>query len=167
VRVALQSNISLPIGKLSTAVRTPGPSWATTNRAIHLWREKRGDVEPGDLFGKLIVQLGVVTEPLNRIWHERDPGTHCPAPGRFRRRTPGLPPFSSMNSTPADSNGRRMTLSVARRGWVPPPFQLSHCDDPHPSPIRKVLLAPIKESAAFARQISLALTIERRHVAAE
>jgi len=38
---------------------------------VHLWREKRGEVEPEDLSGNLIVQLGVVTEPLNRIWYER------------------------------------------------------------------------------------------------
>ena len=33
---------------------------------VRLWREKRGEVEPEDLSGNLIVQLGVVTEPLNR-----------------------------------------------------------------------------------------------------
>jgi hypothetical protein len=33
---------------------------------IHLWREKRGEIEPEDLSGNLIVQLGVVTEALNR-----------------------------------------------------------------------------------------------------
>src|ERR1700730_16048382 len=32
---------------------------------IRMWREKRGEVEPEDLSGNLIVQLGVVTEPLN------------------------------------------------------------------------------------------------------
>jgi putative phage-type endonuclease len=40
----------------------------------HLWQEKRGDVEPYDLCGNLIVQLGVVTEPLNRHWFERNTG---------------------------------------------------------------------------------------------
>jgi hypothetical protein len=35
---------------------------------------------------------------------------------RFRNRTPGPPPFSSMNSTPAVSNARLMTFKVARRG---------------------------------------------------
>src|SRR5271170_640576 len=39
-----------------------------------LWREKRGEVEPEDLSGNLIVQLGVVTEPLNRTWYERNSG---------------------------------------------------------------------------------------------
>jgi len=37
---------------------------------VRLWREKRGEVEPVDLSGNLIVQLGVVTEPLNRHWFE-------------------------------------------------------------------------------------------------
>jgi putative phage-type endonuclease len=41
---------------------------------LHLWREKRGEVEPEDLSGNLIVQLGVVTEPLNRHWYERNTG---------------------------------------------------------------------------------------------
>jgi hypothetical protein len=38
---------------------------------IRLWREKRGEVEPEDLSGNLIVQLGVVTEPPSRHWYER------------------------------------------------------------------------------------------------
>jgi predicted phage-related endonuclease len=41
---------------------------------LRLWREKRGEVEPEDLSGDLIVQLGVVTEPLNRQWFERNTG---------------------------------------------------------------------------------------------
>jgi predicted phage-related endonuclease len=41
---------------------------------VRLWREKRGEVEPQDLSTNLIVQLGVVTEPLNRLWYERNTG---------------------------------------------------------------------------------------------
>src|SRR6266581_7134919 len=41
---------------------------------LRLWREKRGELEPMDLSGNLIVQLGVVTEPLNRHWFERNTG---------------------------------------------------------------------------------------------
>jgi predicted phage-related endonuclease len=41
---------------------------------LRLWREKRGEAEPEDLSGNLIVQLGVVTEPLNRHWFERNTG---------------------------------------------------------------------------------------------
>ncbi len=37
---------------------------------MRLWREKRGEVEPEDLSGNLIVQLGTVTEDLNRRWYE-------------------------------------------------------------------------------------------------
>ena len=33
---------------------------------IRLWQEKRGEAEPEDLSGHLIVQLGVATETLNR-----------------------------------------------------------------------------------------------------
>src|SRR6476620_1803062 len=41
---------------------------------VRLWREKRGEVEPEDLSGNLIVQLGTVTEELNRAWYERNSG---------------------------------------------------------------------------------------------
>jgi YqaJ-like viral recombinase domain len=41
---------------------------------IGLWREKRGEVEPEDLSGNLIVQLGATTEALNRSWYERNTG---------------------------------------------------------------------------------------------
>src|SRR6266568_4395901 len=41
---------------------------------IRLWREKRGELEPQDLSGNLIVQLGVATEPLNRHWFESNTG---------------------------------------------------------------------------------------------
>src|SRR5208282_2965501 len=41
---------------------------------LRLWGEKRGEVEPEDLSGNLIVQLGVITEPLNRHWFERNTG---------------------------------------------------------------------------------------------
>ncbi len=41
---------------------------------LRLWREKRGEVEPEDLSGNLIVQLGVVTEALNRRWYEANSG---------------------------------------------------------------------------------------------
>src|SRR6202023_3956779 len=39
-----------------------------------LWREKRGEAEPEDLSGNLIVQLGLATEALNRHWYERNTG---------------------------------------------------------------------------------------------
>ena len=39
---------------------------------MRLWQEKRGEAEPEDLSGNLIVQLGAATEVLNRIWYERN-----------------------------------------------------------------------------------------------
>src|SRR3981189_2257621 len=41
---------------------------------IRLWHEKRGTAGPEDLSGNLIVQLGTVTEELNRSWYERNTG---------------------------------------------------------------------------------------------
>jgi predicted phage-related endonuclease len=41
---------------------------------LRLWREKRGEIESEDLSGNLIVQLGLVTEHLNRHWYERNTG---------------------------------------------------------------------------------------------
>ena len=41
---------------------------------LRLWREKRGEAEPEDLSGNLIVQLGSVTEDLNRHWYELNTG---------------------------------------------------------------------------------------------
>src|SRR5947209_19155023 len=41
---------------------------------MRLWREKRGEAEPEDLSGNLIVQLGKATEDLNRTWYERNTG---------------------------------------------------------------------------------------------
>src|SRR3954447_6699960 len=41
---------------------------------IRLWQQKRGEAEPPDLSANLIVQLGLVTEGLNRFWFERMSG---------------------------------------------------------------------------------------------
>src|SRR3954470_23563772 len=41
---------------------------------LRLWREKRGEVESEDLSSNLVVQLGSVTEHLNRHWYERNTG---------------------------------------------------------------------------------------------
>lgn len=41
---------------------------------IRLWREKRGEAEPQDLSDNLVVQLGTVTEVLNRAWYQRSTG---------------------------------------------------------------------------------------------
>ena len=41
---------------------------------IRLWHEKRGEVEPEDLSGNLVVQLGLATEELNRRWYHANSG---------------------------------------------------------------------------------------------
>jgi predicted phage-related endonuclease len=41
---------------------------------LRLWQEKRGEVGPEDLSAILIVQIGVATEELNRVWYERNTG---------------------------------------------------------------------------------------------
>jgi predicted phage-related endonuclease len=50
---------------------------------LRLWREKRGELEPEDLSDNLVVQLGNVTEELNRRWYERNSGQ---AVGNVQRR---------------------------------------------------------------------------------
>ena len=65
----------MPTAAPSSAAQTPGSSWGSDEAALlRLWREKRGEVEPEDLSGNLIVQLGTVTEDLNRHWYERNTG---------------------------------------------------------------------------------------------
>ena len=56
---------------------------------LRLWREKRGETEPEDLSGNLIVQLGVVTEDLNRRWYEANSG-HVVTDVQCHVRHPGL-----------------------------------------------------------------------------
>ena len=41
---------------------------------VRLWQEKRGERDPEDLSGSLVVQLGHATEALNRQWFERNSG---------------------------------------------------------------------------------------------
>jgi len=90
---------------------------------LQLWREKRGEAEPEDLSGNLIVQLGLA---LVRLWREEN----CRGYLRlrdFRKRTPSPPPLSSMSSMPAVSMAR---CSFARassetRGPNPPSSRLT------------------------------------------
>src|SRR2546430_14327794 len=57
---------------------------------VRLWREKRGEAEPEDLSGNLIVQLGTVTEELNRTWYERNTGRRVTA-GQSRVKHSAIP----------------------------------------------------------------------------
>ena len=58
---------------------------------IRLWREKRGEAEPEDLSGNLIVQLGTATEDLNRSWYERNSGRSASATSSAGSSTPPFP----------------------------------------------------------------------------
>jgi hypothetical protein len=44
-----------------------------------LWQEKRGEADPKDFSGNLVVQLGAATEDLNRAWYERNTGQRITA----------------------------------------------------------------------------------------
>ena len=68
---------------------------------VRLWREKRGEVEPEDLSGNLIVQLGLATEELNRRWYEANTGQA----GRGRPAA-GLPPGSAVDGGHSGWPGR-------------------------------------------------------------
>jgi putative phage-type endonuclease len=54
---------------------------------LRLWREKRGEVGPEDLSGNLTVQLGKVTEDLNRRWYERNTGRTVGAVQRLAKHS--------------------------------------------------------------------------------
>jgi len=57
---------------------------------VRLWREKRGEIGAEDLSTNLIVQLGLVTEDLNRAWFERCTG-HAVTAVRSRVKHPVIP----------------------------------------------------------------------------
>jgi predicted phage-related endonuclease len=57
----------------SSAVPMPGSSWARTRRPCCGFGRKSAE-SPVDLSGVLVVQLGVVTEDLNRRWYELNSG---------------------------------------------------------------------------------------------
>ncbi len=52
---------------------------------LRLWREKRGEAEPEDLSGNLIVQLGLATEKLNRRWYQAMTGQAITDVQQWRR----------------------------------------------------------------------------------
>jgi predicted phage-related endonuclease len=52
-------------------------------KLVRLWQQKRGEIGPEDLSQDLLVQLGTITEQLNRTWYERCTGN---AVGDAQRR---------------------------------------------------------------------------------
>ncbi len=71
---------------------------------IRLWKEKRGEIEPEDLSGNLIVQLGSVTEDLNRRWYEVNTG-QVVADLQKHVRHPGLPWMAATLDGRVESSG--------------------------------------------------------------
>ena len=72
---------------------------------IRLWKEKRGEVEPEDLSGNLIVQLGIATEALNRSWYRAQHWT-------IRHRRPAL---GSASGEAVDGGDARRVRQRPRR----------------------------------------------------
>jgi predicted phage-related endonuclease len=62
---------------------------------VRLWREKRGETEPQDLSGNLVVQLGLATENLNRRWYQAQTGRVVSDVQQWRRH----PTLSWMSAT--------------------------------------------------------------------
>src|SRR4051812_44178175 len=71
---------------------------------VRLWREKRGEIEPEDLSENLIVQLGTVTEELNRRWYERNTG-HVIKDVQRRGRDPLLKGVAAKGDGPIGPRG--------------------------------------------------------------
>ena len=71
---AMWKNISDGATRLRRAARRPIIMGEDEGALVRLWREKRGEAEPEDLSGNLIVQLGVVTEELNGAGMRPIPG---------------------------------------------------------------------------------------------
>src|SRR5687768_6365426 len=62
---------------------------------LRLWQEKRGEIEPEDLSRNLLVQLGTITEDLNRRWFEQETGQSIYQVQHFRRH----PTYTFMGAT--------------------------------------------------------------------
>ena len=82
---------------------------------LRLWREKRGEIEPEDLSGNLIVQLGVVTEDLNRRWYEANTG-HTITDIQRQIRHPALRWMAATLDGRVDEVGRSLRRSSCCRG---------------------------------------------------
>ena len=71
---------------------------------LRLWREKRGEVKPEDLSGNLLVQLGAVTEDLNRLWYQANTG-EAVTDVQQHIKHPGLPWMAATLDGRVESSG--------------------------------------------------------------
>src|SRR5215469_2259077 len=89
---------------------------------LRLWKEKRGEVEPADLSGDLLVQLGSVTEHLNRHWYEKNTGQVVTEVQRrvFHVCTAGWPPLWTAGSRRPGPCSRPSSCcrGISRRKWL-------------------------------------------------
>jgi hypothetical protein len=75
---------------------------------LRMWREKCGEVQPEDLSANLIIQLGLVTEQLNRHWCERNTEARpTPDHANAHKRLFVVFDFSIISSTPDQATGDR------------------------------------------------------------
>jgi hypothetical protein len=112
---------------------------------IRLWQEKRGEVGPEELPTKLIVQLGLATEDLNRTGTSATPG------GPSRRCSPGSSTRSSPSWRPPSTKwwrgpGRSTRPTSCCRGRL---LRSSRPNDLLP----RLLLGPIAEPDARSASI--------------
>jgi len=80
---------------------------------LRLWQEKRGAIEPADLSGNLLVQLGLATEDLNRRWYEANTGQALKDVQR-QVRHPALPWMASTLDGRVAATGRSSRPSSCR-----------------------------------------------------
>ena len=96
---------------------------------LRLWREKRGEVEPEDLSDNLIVQLGVVTEALNRRWYEANTGhliTDVQTQVRHPTASDGCAPPSMAGSRQSGRFSRPNSCCPGHSRRKPPPRSIWH-----------------------------------------
>ena len=130
---------------------------------LRLWREKRGEVEPEDLSANLIVQLGVVTEPLNRHWFEECITSQTVKEVQRRFGRPGwvgavlINPAQSMGAVGDDESALlRLRRKKMRRGYFRLGCRGFRSRRPSPPPFSSMNTIPAASIArcSFARASS-------------
>ena len=77
-----------------------------------LWQQKRGEIGELDLSGELVVQLGVVTEDLNRRWFEKNAGVTVTFP--VRAAASATAAAAASTSGTRDTDARRTGVVALR-----------------------------------------------------
>ena len=122
---------------------------------LRLWREKRGEAEPEDLSGNLIVQLGVVTHPeeARHAPDHADPASHLFG-GFARRRLPeahARPSAVLVNEL--DSGASQYSLDCGQRcciACVPADLNIRDGVPMEPGCLREVPHRPIQRCSSHS-----------------